>query len=116
MYIANHMEISAIIALTENGRTPLWMSRARSNIPIYAISRHEESRKRMMIYRDVYPYDFDVTTFSYGEVDYEVVEYLIAKKLVHVGQLVIITKGDCMGAENGVNAIKVVEVGKVKRG
>jgi pyruvate kinase len=116
MYIANYMEISAIIALTENGRTPLWMSRARSNIPIYAMSRHESSRKRMMIYRDVYPYDFDVTAFSYGEVNYKVVEYLMAKKLVHVGQLVIITNGDCMGAENGVNAIKVVEVGKVKRG
>ena len=116
LYIASHLEISAIIALTETGRTPLWMSRARANIPIYAMSRHESARKKMLMYRDVYPYDFDVTEFSYGEVNYKVVEYLRSKKLVQEGQFVIITKGDFMGTENGVNAIKIVEVGKVKRG
>lgn len=116
IYIANHMEISAIVSLTETGRTPLRMSKARANIPIYAMSRHESARKKMAMYRDVYPYDFDVTAFSYGEVNHKVVEYLTARKLVQAGQFVIITKGDFMGEDNGVNSIKIVEVGKVKRG
>ena len=41
MYTANHMKVRAIVALTESGTTPLWMSRARSDIPIYAFTRHE---------------------------------------------------------------------------
>ena len=41
MYTANHMKVRAIVALTESGTTPLWMSRSRSDIPIYAFTRHE---------------------------------------------------------------------------
>ncbi len=41
MYTANHMRVRAIVALTESGMTPLWMSRIRSDIPIYAFTRHE---------------------------------------------------------------------------
>ncbi|HYP66284.1 MAG TPA: pyruvate kinase, partial [Steroidobacteraceae bacterium] len=33
MYTANHMKVRAIVALTESGMTPLWMSRIRADIP-----------------------------------------------------------------------------------
>jgi pyruvate kinase len=39
MYTANQMRIKAVIALTESGATALWMSRIRSGIPIYGLSR-----------------------------------------------------------------------------
>ena len=32
MYTANHMKVRAIVALTESGATPLWMSRIRADI------------------------------------------------------------------------------------
>ncbi|HLF11054.1 MAG TPA: pyruvate kinase, partial [Gammaproteobacteria bacterium] len=35
MYIANHLNVRAIIALTESGSTTLWMSRVRSDIPVF---------------------------------------------------------------------------------
>ncbi|MBT8423306.1 MAG: pyruvate kinase, partial [Gammaproteobacteria bacterium] len=41
MYAANHMDVHAIVALTESGSTALWMSRIRSDIPIFAFTRHE---------------------------------------------------------------------------
>ncbi|MGD8443874.1 MAG: pyruvate kinase, partial [Desulfobacterales bacterium] len=40
MYAANHLDIKAIVALTESGSTPLWMSRIRTAIPIFGLSRH----------------------------------------------------------------------------
>ncbi len=55
MYTANHMKVRAIVALTESGTTPLWMSRSRSDIPIYAFTRHESTRRRVTLYRGVYP-------------------------------------------------------------
>ena len=47
MYAANHMHVRAIVALTESGSTTLWMSRLRSDIPIYAFTRHEATRRRV---------------------------------------------------------------------
>src|SRR5690606_39532896 len=61
MYVANHLKVKAIIALTESGSTTLWMSRVRSDIPIYAFTRHETTRRRVTLYRGVYPVSFDVT-------------------------------------------------------
>ena len=61
MYTANHLDVQAIVALTESGSTPLWMSRIRSDIPIYAFTRQERTRRRVTLYRGVYPIDFDVT-------------------------------------------------------
>ncbi len=61
MYTANHMRVRAIVALTESGMTPLWMSRIRSDIPIYAFTRHEATRRRVTLYRGVYPVLFDIT-------------------------------------------------------
>src|SRR6201998_4978457 len=61
MYTANHMKVRAIVALTESGATPLWMSRIRADIPVYAFTRHETTRRRGTLYRGVYPVIFDVT-------------------------------------------------------
>src|SRR5215469_9348069 len=61
MYTANHMKVRAIVALTESGATPLWMSRIRADIPVYAFTRHEATRRRVTLYRGVYPVIFDVT-------------------------------------------------------
>ena len=44
------------------------------------------------MYRDVYPYDFDVTAFSYGEINYKVVEYLMEKKLLQPKHLETVIK------------------------
>ena len=62
MYTANHMRVRAIVALTESGMTPLWMSRIRSDMPIYAFTRHEATRRRVTLYRGVYPVPFDITS------------------------------------------------------
>ena len=54
MYVANHLNVRAIIALTESGSTTLWMSRVRSDIPVFAFTRHETTRRRVSLYRGVY--------------------------------------------------------------
>ena len=61
MYTANHLDVKAIVALTESGSTPLWMSRIRTDIPIYAFTRQEQTLRRVTLYRGVYPIAFDVT-------------------------------------------------------
>ncbi|MGH8168847.1 MAG: pyruvate kinase, partial [Woeseiaceae bacterium] len=60
MYTANHLAVKAIIALTESGSTTLWMSRIRSDIPIYAFTPHDSTRRRVTLYRGVYPISFTI--------------------------------------------------------
>ena len=53
MYVANHIKAKAILCLTESGATPLWMSRIRSGIPIFALSRHSTTLGKMSLFRDI---------------------------------------------------------------
>jgi len=49
--IDEDLGVKAIAALTESGATPLWMSRVSSGIPIYALTRHVETRRKVTLYR-----------------------------------------------------------------
>ncbi len=113
MYTANHLKITAIISLTESGATPLWMSRVRTGIPVFGLSRLAKTRAKMSLFRGVYPMAFDVTVLNRDEVNREAVAELEKRGLVQKDDLVIITKGDHMGTLGGTNAMKIVQVGEV---
>ncbi|HEY9150732.1 MAG: pyruvate kinase [Gammaproteobacteria bacterium] len=112
MYTANKLGVKAIAALTESGATPLWMSRISSGIPIYALTRHVETRRKVTLYRGVYPVSFDVTSQDHKQVNREAVDELMRRGAVRDGDLVIITKGDLMGELGGTNAMKIIRVGE----
>lgn len=113
MYVANHLKVKAIAALTESGATPLWMSRISSGIPIYALTRHTATKRKVTLYRGVYPVAFDVTTTDHVQVNREAIDELVRRGAVRDGDLVIITKGDLMGVHGGTNAMKIVRVGEL---
>ena len=111
MYTANHMKVGAIVALTETGATPLWMSRIRSDIPIYAFTRHEATRRRVTLFRGVYPVIFDVTQPNSTETLYrELFTRLLDLQLVKKNDLVILTKGELSGVQGGTNAMLILKV------
>jgi pyruvate kinase len=111
MYAANHLGVKAIACLTESGATPLWMSRISSGIPIYAMTPHVETRRKVTLYRGVCPVSFTHTTADHAIVNKEAVDELMRRGAVRNGDLVIITKGDLMGVLGGTNALKIVRVG-----
>lgn len=112
MYAANHMNIKAIIALTESGATPLWMSRVPSGIPIYGLSRNMNTLGRMALYSDVYPIYFDVTKHNTStEVKRAAILELKQRGFINDGDLVIITKGPQEGVHGGSNSLTIVKVG-----
>ncbi|MEJ2602270.1 MAG: pyruvate kinase [Gammaproteobacteria bacterium] len=112
MYTANHLAVKAIIALTESGSTALWMSRVRSDIPIYAFTRHASTRRRVVLYRGVYPVSFDITHANSQTLYQEIFGLMLDRELVEEGDLVIFTKGDLTGVEGGTNAMKILRVAR----
>lgn len=113
MYTANHFDISAVIALTESGTTPLMMSRIRTKMPIYGLSRFKKALGRMSLYRGVYPIHFDVTKYTRDEINRKAVELLEEHEAFEEGDRVILSKGDHLGEGGGTNAMKILVVGKV---
>lgn len=110
MYTANHMAVKAIIALTESGSTTLWMSRIRSDIPIYAFTRHQSTRRRVTLYRGVTPVTYSSTATEMRQLYRDIFAVLLEKNLVAEGDLVLLTKGDLAGVKGGTNSMKIVRV------
>lgn len=108
MYIANHVPIKAIVALTESGSTPMWMSRVRSGIPIYALSRHASTAGRVTLFRGVYPVEFDLRKYKIWEISRYALATLVEQGILQPGDKVIVTKGDILGVGGHTNALKIL--------
>lgn len=112
MYTANHYNVRAIASLTESGDTTLWMSRISSGMPIYALTRHERTSRRVSLYRGVYPVHYPIGRTQPAEANRKAIEVMVARGVVAEGDRVIITKGEMMGIHGGTNSMKIVEVGE----
>jgi pyruvate kinase len=110
MYVANHFRVTAIIALTESGTTTLWASRVRSDIPIFAFTRHESTRNRVRIYRGVYAAPFELAQMQADTVHLEAFRVLQAQGAIAAGDLVLFTTGDMRGVEGRTNTLQIIEV------
>ncbi len=110
MYTSNLVKVKAIVALTESGSTPLFMSRIRSDIPIYAFTRHEITRRRVTLYRGVYPVSFDVKAADPARLHAAIFALLLGIGLVQEGDLVILTKGELSGVSGGTNSLQILQV------
>lgn len=111
MYTANHLVgVKAIVCLTESGSTPRWMSRIRSGVPIYALTRNERSMRRMTLFRGVHPMLFDATGIDNNDLNNQVLETLKAQHLLESGDLILLTRGAVIGSGSGTNSMQVLQV------
>ena len=111
MYTANHYDVTAIVALTESGSTAKLMSRINSDLPIYAISQHVETHRRVAMYRGVYPIDFNTSEIrDITRVERGVIAELVDRGAVRAGDRIILTKGDVTGVAGSTNTMKVLAV------
>jgi len=112
MYAANHyLRVTAIAALTESGSTPKSMSRISSGIPIYAMTQHRSVRRKVTLFRGVYPVKFHAVSNDVQKINEIIIEELLHCHAVEEGDVVIITKGDASGVEGHTNTLKIIRVG-----
>lgn len=111
MFLAGQVGVRAIIALTESGATAKWLSRYRSAVPIYALTRHAGSRRVMLLYRDVNPIAFDPHGAGPTAAGLAAVRHLHSLGHLAAGDRVIVTTGDRTGKLGGTNTLKLLRVG-----
>ncbi len=111
VFAAYRLHASAIIALTESGAAPLWMSRHTSSIPIYGLTRSVSTARWMTLFQNVEPIVADSWT-DHEEVIAGVEDLLTSRGVVKPGDLIIVTFGKPMAAPGGTNAMRIVRVGE----
>jgi pyruvate kinase len=112
MFLAEHVDVRAIIALTESGGTARFLSRFRSESPIFALSRHPGARRQMALMRDVYPIAFDSRGLATREAARTAIRQLFEVELLAAGDRVLITGGDHMEKHGSTNTLRLLQVGE----
>ncbi len=110
MYAANHFNVKCIAALTESGNTPLLMSRISSGIPIIALTPHLDTRRKVTMYRGVYPNSVDYAGLSDEDIKAAIISDLKAQSIVKVGDMVLLTRGQARGTMGGTNQMEIIKV------
>ena len=111
MFLAEHMRVRAILALTESGSTARWLSRYRSPVPIFGLSRHDDARRRMAMMRDVYPVAFDSRGMTSRDAARAAIRELHARGALEPGDRVLFTSGDAMEQRGATNTLRLLQVG-----
>ncbi|MBC8493288.1 MAG: pyruvate kinase [bacterium] len=112
MYAANHLGAGVVAALTQTGKTAMWMSRISSNVSIYAMSDSVQTLRKVTLYRGVYPCGIEKeSNTEWSDVNQRVVDTLTKKSVVKDGDLVVLTKGMYKDKSGGTNMMKILRVG-----
>ncbi|HMA10139.1 MAG TPA: pyruvate kinase [Ramlibacter sp.] len=106
LFTAHHLGCKAIVALTDSGSTPLWMSRHRIHIPIYALTSKLATQRRMALYRNVRALLLDQSADRDTALA-EAEAHLKNRGIVGSGDIYAITCGEPMGAPGGTNMLKI---------
>jgi pyruvate kinase len=114
IFTANSLTIKAIAALTQSGKTALLMSRMNSSVPVYAMSSVVETRRRVTLFRGVYPVKFKGARDPERALNMAEDE-LLKRGAVSDGDYMILTIGEPFGKAGGTNTMKIVKVGEHRR-
>lgn len=109
LFTAHHLGAKAIVALTESGSTPLWMSRHRAHIPMYALTSRLATQRKMALYRNVRPLLMDSETDRDTALA-QAEAHLKRRGIVQSGDIYAITCGEPMGEPGGTNMLKICKV------
>ncbi len=114
VFTSNNLDIKAVASLTQSGKTVLLMSRMNTSVPIYAMSSVIETRRRVTLFRGVYPVKFK------GARDPEKALYMAEDELlkrgaVQSGDTIVLTIGEPFGKAGGTNTMKIVKVGEHRK-
>jgi pyruvate kinase len=114
VFTANNLKIKAVAAMTQSGKTVLLMSRMQSNVPIYAMSSVIETRRRVTLFRGVYPVKFTGARNPERAL-YMAEDELLKRGAVQTGDYIVLTIGEPFGKAGGTNTMKIVKVGEHRK-
>jgi pyruvate kinase len=80
-------------------------------VPVFALSRFDEARRKMSLMRDVFPIHFDTRGLSPGVAARSAAKQLHDLGLLDAGDRIIVTNGDSMERRGATNTLRLLEIG-----
>ena len=111
LFAASHLKVKAIVALTQSGSTPLWMSRLNAGVPIFAMTPLPETLSKVTLFSGVHPIAFESISTDSSHALRDAEDELVRLKLVAKGDLMVMTIGEAIGQSGHTNTMKIVKVG-----
>jgi pyruvate kinase len=111
LFTAYHLNVKAIVSLTQSGSTALWMSRHDGNVPIYAITPEQSAANKMALYRNVQSLTMPMILDRDAALR-EVEQLLLDRGLLQHGDTFVFTNGEPMGKTGGTNNMQIVRLGE----
>ena len=111
LFAASHFKVKAIVALTQSGSTPLWMSRVNAGVPIFALTPLPETLSKVTLFSGVHPIAFKIESQDHSEALRQAEDELLRLKLVEDGDMIVMTVGEAVGRAGHTNTLKIVRVG-----
>jgi len=110
--IAYELNAAAVITATEHGHTARMISKYRPQANIIAVTPHDKTLRRMMLFWGVQPV-LGVTTKNSDEMVQNATAKSVEQGLVNEGDLVVVTAGVPAGMSGTTNMIRVHVVGRI---
>lgn len=110
MYAANHFGVKCIAALTESGNTALLMSRISSGMPIIALTPHLTTRRKVTLFRGVYPSSLTYDGLTDEAVKSSILDRIKEFGIAKSGDLILMTRGEVNGTMGGTNKMEIVKL------
>jgi pyruvate kinase len=114
LFAASHLKVKAIVALTQSGSTPLWMSRMNAGVPIFALTTVLETLSKVTLFGGVHPIAFHSDAKDQAHEMRNAEQALFERGLVQIGDMVVMTIGEAVGKAGHTNTMKIVKVGDHK--
>src|SRR5690606_11238151 len=111
MFLSEHIDVRAIVAMTESGGTARFLSRFRSSAPVFGLSRHAPARRQMALMRSVVPLPFDSRGMDLRQATERAIAELFAVNLLSEGDRLLFTGGDHMETHGATNTLRLLQVG-----
>jgi len=115
LFAASHFKVKAIIALTQSGSTPLWMSRQNTHVPIFALTPLPETLSKVTLFSGVHPIAFHSKARGHTQEWHQIEETLLNLGLVKDGDMVVMTLGEAMGKTGHTNTMKIMCIGEHRK-
>lgn len=112
MFTAYHLNAKAVAALTQSGRTPLWMSRLNCGVPIYALTPEIRTVNRLCLFRGVYPLLMLSRSEDRDALLRDVEDLLVERGAAVLGDTIALTIGEAIGSSGRTNTMKIVRLGE----
>lgn len=115
IYIAQRLKVKAIVTLTQSGNTAHWLAQTDNMALIYALSPDRVARRKLTLYRGVFPFPIHHEGKNRDEILQEMEDVLLKEGVVENGDRVILTFGEPIGNAGGTNSLKIVRIGQTKK-